>query len=139
MCLPFPEPSHRSILILMILPYYKSINQNEPFISFLPFSTSMLPVFFFLFFIFACYSFLQEVDHPNIIKLREVFFGSRTVYLVMELCKGGELFDEITHNAQRGLSEVRSSKCIDLSTNQDTFIPMHIHAQIGRASCRERV
>ena len=50
---------------------------------------------------------IQEVDHPNIIKLREVFFGSRTVYLVMELCKGGELFDEITHNAQRGLSEVR--------------------------------
>ena len=48
----------------------------------------------------------QEVDHPNIIKLREVFFGSRTVYLVMEMCQGGELFDEITHNAQRGLSEV---------------------------------
>ena len=31
------------------------------------------------------------------------------MYLVMELCKGGELFDEITHNAQRGLSEVKSS------------------------------
>jgi serine/threonine protein kinase len=46
------------------------------------------------------------VDHPNVIKLREVFFGSRTVYLVMELCQGGELFDEITHNAQRGLGEV---------------------------------
>ena len=25
----------------------------------------------------------------------------------MELCKGGELFDEITQNAQKGLSEVR--------------------------------
>ena len=55
---------------------------------------------------------LQEVDHPNIIKLREVFFGSRTVYLVMELCQGGELFDEITHNAQRGLGEVRMCVCV---------------------------
>ena len=87
----------------------------------------MLLVLLFYFFIFACHSFFQEVDHPNIIKLREVFFGSRTVYLVMELCKGGELFDEITHNAQRGLSEVQFGKCIDLSTNQHTFMHSHAH------------
>lgn len=46
---------------------------------------------------------MKVVDHPNIIKLREVFFGSRTVYLVMERCHGGELFDEITVNGQDGL------------------------------------
>ena len=55
---------------------------------------------------------MKEVDHPQIIKLREVFFGSRTVYLVMELCKGGELFDEITHNAQRGLPESHAAKLL---------------------------
>ena len=55
---------------------------------------------------------MKQVDHPNIIKLRDVFFGSRTVYLVMELCKGGELFDEITRKAQRGLPEPQAARLL---------------------------
>jgi len=43
-------------------------------------------------------------------KIRDVFFGSRTVYLVMELCKGGELFDEITRKASRGMSDVDAGR-----------------------------
>ena len=53
---------------------------------------------------------MKQVDHPNIIKLRDVFFGSRTVYLVMELCKGGELFDEVTRKAQNGLPELQTGR-----------------------------
>lgn len=34
-------------------------------------------------------------EHPNTIKLVEVFEDSDAYYLVMELCKGGELFDQI--------------------------------------------
>jgi len=48
---------------------------------------------------------MKEVDHPNIVKLREVFFGSRTVYLVMDLCQGGELFEELTVSHKRGFDE----------------------------------
>ena len=33
-------------------------------------------------------SILKCVDHPNIIKLQDVFFGKRSVYLVTDLCKG---------------------------------------------------
>ena len=33
-------------------------------------------------------SILKCVDHPNIIKLKDVFFGKRSVYLVTDLCKG---------------------------------------------------
>lgn len=40
-------------------------------------------------------SILAKMDHPNIIKLYEVFKDKRYVYLVMEECTGGELFDKI--------------------------------------------
>jgi calcium-dependent protein kinase len=36
---------------------------------------------------------LKTLDHPNIIKLQDVFFGKRSVYLVTDLCRGGELFE----------------------------------------------
>ena len=39
---------------------------------------------------------LKQLDHPNILKLYEVFEDSRKFLLVTEYCKGGELFDEIT-------------------------------------------
>jgi len=35
------------------------------------------------------------MDHPNIIKLYETFEDSRNVYMITELCTGGELFDKI--------------------------------------------
>ncbi|KAL6976259.1 Calcium-dependent protein kinase 24 [Sarracenia purpurea var. burkii] len=34
-------------------------------------------------------------SHPNIVKYKEVFEDREAVYLVMELCQGGELFDRI--------------------------------------------
>lgn len=36
-----------------------------------------------------------QIDHPNIIKLYEVYEDSRYIYLIMEECTGGELFDRI--------------------------------------------
>ena len=37
-------------------------------------------------------------DHPHIIKLFETFEDKRNIYLVMELCEGGELFDRIIND-----------------------------------------
>jgi calcium-dependent protein kinase len=38
---------------------------------------------------------LMKMDHPNIIKLYEVFESENSIYLIMEECFGGELFDRI--------------------------------------------
>lgn len=36
---------------------------------------------------------LQELDHPNIVSYMETFEEPRFIYIVMESCTGGELFD----------------------------------------------
>ena len=38
---------------------------------------------------------MQTLDHPNILKLYEYFEDNKNVYLITELCTGGELFDLI--------------------------------------------
>lgn len=38
---------------------------------------------------------MKRLDHPNIPKLFEIFESDKYVYLVMELCEGGDLMDKI--------------------------------------------
>nr|CAH8834011.1 unnamed protein product [Trichobilharzia regenti] len=40
----------------------------------------------------------KVVDHANIIKIHDVFEGDAYIFLVSEICQGGELFDYLTHN-----------------------------------------
>ena len=43
-----------------------------------------------------------KLDHPNIIKLYEYYEDEKKIYLIMELCTGGELFDKIIENTEKG-------------------------------------
>jgi calcium-dependent protein kinase len=47
---------------------------------------------------------LQKVDHPNIVKYYETYEDEKFIYLVMELCPGGELLEKLTYN-KRKMSE----------------------------------
>ena len=44
-----------------------------------------------------------KLDHPNIIKLYEYYENDKSIYLIMELCTGGELFDRIVENTENGI------------------------------------
>ena len=43
---------------------------------------------------------LKKMDHPNIIRIYEVYESERSLYIVMEECKGGEIFDRIIEHIQ---------------------------------------
>ena len=48
---------------------------------------------------------LQSVSHPNIIKIHKNYETESTIFLVLELVEGGELFDFIVKRGDQGLSE----------------------------------
>jgi calcium-dependent protein kinase len=50
---------------------------------------------------------MRVLDHPNIVKLIETFEDRRSIYLVMELCSGGELLDALAHATQ--FSEIQAA------------------------------
>ena len=38
---------------------------------------------------------LKELDHPNILKIYEYFEDDSRFFIITDICKGGELFDEL--------------------------------------------
>eukprot|EP01155_Anaeramoeba_flamelloides_P040409 Anaeramoba_flamelloidesc33579_g1_i2.p1 GENE.c33579_g1_i2~~c33579_g1_i2.p1 ORF type:complete len:154 (-),score=43.66 c33579_g1_i2:345-806(-) len=52
---------------------------------------------------------LSKLDHPNIIKLKEIFNTKKKFFIVMEYAKGGELFDKLRekdHFTEREASKI---------------------------------
>ncbi len=38
---------------------------------------------------------MRELDHPNIMKLHEVFETVNSLYFILDLLEGGQLYDKI--------------------------------------------
>ena len=58
---------------------------------------------------------LNEVDHPHIIKLHDVYEDSKSIHLVTELCTGGELYDKViekTNSEEGHFSEYDAGRII---------------------------
>mmetsp|Transcript_3064 Transcript_3064/g.4317 ORF Transcript_3064/g.4317 Transcript_3064/m.4317 type:complete len:519 (+) Transcript_3064:221-1777(+) len=54
---------------------------------------------------------LSELDHPNIVKLTEIYENRRFIYLVQELCSGGELYDRLDDQPEGQYTE---GQCAEL-------------------------
>ena len=53
-----------------------------------------------------------QLDHPNIIRLEEVYESHNEIFLVQELCLGGELFDRLDEQPDYHYSETQCAKLV---------------------------
>ena len=54
---------------------------------------------------------MKILDHPNIVRLYETFEDSRSIYLIVELCTGGELFDAVLDAGHRAVDHSMRGPC----------------------------
>lgn len=66
---------------------------------------------------------MKLLDHPNIERLYETFEDSRFVYLVLELCTGGELFDRIIADGK--FTERGAAVCIQQMLRAINYMHMN--------------
>lgn len=57
---------------------------------------------------------LKKMDHPNIIKLHEVYEDKRSLYLITEECTGGTLFERIFNTTCRNKKTLSEKKIATL-------------------------
>jgi len=53
-----------------------------------------------------------QLDHPNIVRLEEVYESHSEIYLVQELCVGGELFDRLDEQPDYRYNEWECAKLV---------------------------
>jgi calcium-dependent protein kinase len=66
-----------------------------------------------------------QLDHPNIVRLEEVYESHSEIYLVQELCVGGELFDRLDEQPDYHYTE---SECARL-TKQMLSAVRYLHSK----------
>ena len=69
---------------------------------------------------------LKKVDHPNIVEYFETYDDKQYLYLVMELCTGGELFDSHDEYIKKGKPYTEKKACDVVSKCLDAL--HHCHA-----------
>lgn len=53
-----------------------------------------------------------QLDHPNIVRLEEVYESASEIYLVLELCTGGDLFDRLDGQPDLHYTEAKCAKLV---------------------------
>merc|ERR1719491_1588379 len=74
------------------------------------------------------FELLQALDHPNILKLHETFFGNSRIYLVTELCEGGDLKARIDYHSKVTMEAMLETQVV--YTMHQILSPLkYLHAQ----------
>ena len=57
-------------------------------------------------------SILNKIDHPHIAKYYETYDEASYLYMVMELCSGGDLYNRLIDDHLDGMTEKEASEII---------------------------
>lgn len=57
-------------------------------------------------------NYALQLDHPNIVRLEEVYESESEIYLVQELCLGGELFDRLDEQPDYHYTEAQCARLV---------------------------
>ena len=53
-----------------------------------------------------------QLDHPNIVRIEEVYESTNEIYIVQELCLGGDLFDRLDEQTDYHYSEAQCARLV---------------------------
>jgi hypothetical protein len=53
-----------------------------------------------------------QLDHPNIVRIEEVYESASEIYIVQELCLGGDLFDRLDQQPDYHYTEVQCARLV---------------------------
>jgi calcium-dependent protein kinase len=53
-----------------------------------------------------------QLDHPNIVRIEEVYESANEIYIVQELCHGGDLFDRLDKQPDYHYTEAQCARLV---------------------------
>lgn len=73
---------------------------------------------------------MKQINHPNIVHLYEIYETEEQLYLIMELCSGGELLDRLHKQNKHCFQEKIAMKLV--KTIVETILYCHDHRIVHR-------
>ena len=64
-----------------------------------------------------------QLDHPNIVRLEEVYESNSEIYLIQELCMGGDLFDRLDEQSDLHYSEAKCARLVKQMLSSVRYSP----------------
>lgn len=53
-----------------------------------------------------------QLDHPNVMRIEEVYESNHEIYMVQEICNGGDLFDRLDAQPDYHYTEAQCAKLV---------------------------
>ena len=85
-----------------------------------------------------------QLDHPNVMRIEEVYESNDELYIVQEICNGGDLFDRLDIQPNYHYTEAQCAKLVKqvgftifffLATSELIVVTSHIFVCCTFASC----